>query len=516
MNRFRPIVFIFLALIILSPRAFCQVEEKDKEALRAVKKFAEKVLNGNRGILNLDSQQTIAELKKRKSLNAFSPDFSLNYDGSKSANRSYNSITGLEEDYSTRRRSNTASLNQKTVFGDLGLNYSGSKTEFTSSQASYFESMFLSLQTGILRRNFRINKLERRLAHLTFKIETARNDAVLMDVLLEGFQGLFNRILSEKNAFQKKENLDFYATLVEEAKIKLKNGMGSELDLKQSDMRLNQALTGQEETTLQLKEYDRRLKLLFGEEKWDSELASFSLDLIVDAIPEELDPKKMIKTAFEKRPDFIAATNETKLQETALNIGKENKKPDLSAVLSWGKQGRSTQKSLASDMRDKNWNLAIVYNTKIGPDNQKIDFRIERERLKNLRRNLKQKEEEIKVAIIRGIDNLIFFRKNLESLKASSRLSSEVLEGQRLNFQLGRISLLDLSRYQQEADSAKIAVVNGETQLIMSWLRLKYETGELLELFLPENKKKYVKNLSGENFEIVPVEIGDEGSEISN
>ena len=92
---------------------------------------------------------------------------------------------------------------------------------------------------------------------------------------------------------------------------------------------------------------------------------------------------------------------------------------------------------------------------------------------------MQQKRDDIRLALADALERLEFHRSNLALLKDSEKLSAEVLEGQQLNFQLGKISLLDLTRYQQEFDNASLAVIQGEARLILEWLRLHYETGTL-------------------------------------
>jgi len=57
------------------------------------------------------------------------------------------------------------------------------------------------------------------------------------------------------------------------------------------------------------------------------------------------------------------------------------------------------------------------------------------------------------------------------------------LEGQRLNFQLGKTSLLDLSRYQEDHQQACLSVIRAEAELVLSWLNLLAETGTLVTRF---------------------------------
>ncbi len=92
---------------------------------------------------------------------------------------------------------------------------------------------------------------------------------------------------------------------------------------------------------------------------------------------------------------------------------------------------------------------------------------------------MNQKRADIKTSATQAFERFEFYRRNLVSLKASQKLAAEVLDGQRLNFQLGKVTLLDLTRYQQDFDNASLAVVQGESRLITEWLRLLYETGTL-------------------------------------
>jgi len=469
----------------------------------ALADFAALVVEGNRSILASEHDLESAMFEKHKVLAAFSPDIYFSSDSSRSANRNFNPITGIEEDYSTRRQGSGAGVVQRTPIGRLSYDFSRSKTEYTTSQSSYFQSLYLSWQAGLLRHDVKLDRLERRMAHAGYEISRAQADAAVLDVLLGSFQSLFSRIVADRNQKLKQHNLSFYRTLVEEAEIKLKNGMGSELDLKQSSMRLQQAETGNEETALALNETDRRLALQMGRSAWRSEIASFSTDELISAIPVALDPDELISTALRHRPDYRVFENQYQVQKASLARFRELSRPDLTARARWGKQGRGFEENAAAAMRDKSWDVAVTYKFSFGPEEEKLSYSSQLEKFKAFESRLEQKRAEVESAVSEAHERLEFFRRNHASLKASERLSAEVLEGQRLNFQLGKISLLDLSRYQQEYDNASLALVQGETRLILEWLRLLYETGTLADYAGIKNGSDFRQTI------IVPVEAAD-------
>ncbi len=74
-----------------------------------------------------------------------------------------------------------------------------------------------------------------------------------------------------------------------------------------------------------------------------------------------------------------------------------------------------------------------------------------------------------------------------------------------MNFQLGKISLLDLTRYQQEFNNASLAVVQGESRLMMSWLDLLYESGTLAS-YLQVNDLNRLAGVAMPGYKIEPVE----------
>ncbi len=444
-----------------------------------LKRFAELVLAGNRNLLAAKHDLEGAMFSRHKALEVFSPQFYYSSDASKASNSSYNSLTGLEEDYSTRRRGSGAGISQRTPLGQLSYDYSTSKTEYTSTQSSYFQSLYLSLQSGLLRNDAKVSSLDRRIAHADYEMSQAQADSVLLDVLYGSFQSLFNRMVAARNQGIKQQNLSFYASLVEEAEIKLKNGIGSELDLKQASMRMQQAETGNAETGLNVQETDRRLAAQLGNIAWDRQVASFALEPVLDCIPEELNQNSLEEAALSNRPDYRVFLSQYKQQKAAFEKARQLSRPDLSARARWGRQGRGLSDDDAAGMPDKSWDVSLVYSMSFGPDGEKLDFAMQRERLKAFEAKLAQKRDDIRLAVTDVLERLEFHRRNLVLLKDSMKLSAEVLEGQQLNFQLGKISLLDLTRYQQECDNASLAVIQGEARLILEWLRLHYETGTL-------------------------------------
>ncbi len=481
----RPLIFCAMLFWLCVSCAWCEEIDIDSTAdetgFLPLKKFAEQIISGNRSLLAAGHELETARLARHKALEAFSPQMNFSSEASKDANSSYNSVTGLEEDYSTRRRGTSAGIAQRTPLGQLSYEYSSTRTEYTNSQSSYFRSLYLSLQSGLLRNDARVDALDRRLAHADYEIGEAQADSVLLDVLLAAFQSLFNRMVAERNQEIKRQNLKFYASLVEEAEIKLKNGIGSELDLKQASMRLQQAETGNAETGLSLQETDRRLAAQLGNINWSREIASFPLEPVLKSIPASYTLEKLEEEAFRNRPDYRIFLSQYKAQKAAFEKARQLSRPDLSARARWGRQGRGASQNDAADMNDKSWDVAIMYSTSFGPDGAKIDFTAQRERLRAFEARLAQKRDDIRLAVTDAMQRLDFHRRNLALLQASMQLATEVLEGQQLNFQLGKISLLDLTRYQQEYDNASLSLVQGETQLILEWLRLQYETGKLAD-----------------------------------
>lgn len=493
-------IFILIALLpcIMGNAAEIAGDDANTASSTAViaplQTFARLVIDGNRTLLAAEHELESAIFEKTRALEVFSPHFYYSSDASKSANRDYNSTTGTEEDYTTKRRGSRAGISQRTPLGNLSCDYVNDKTEYTTSQTSYFKSLYLSVKTGILRNDAHLNSLERRLAHAEYEINQAQTDSILLDVLLNAFQSLFNRIVAARNQTLKKQNLNFYASLVEEAEIKLKNGMGSELDLKQASMRLQQAETSHEETALTLHDNDRQLTAQLGRINWNPEIASFSLEGVLQCIPANISQTEYEKIALSQRPDYRVYISQYKMQRAAFDRAREQSKPDLSASARWGKQGRGFTEDNATNMPDKSWDVTVTYNMSFGPEPEKLSFASQREKLKAFQAKLDQKQDDIKIAITEAIERLEFSRRNLALLKASEKLAGEVLEGQRLNFQLGKVSLLDLTRYQQEYDNASLAVVQGESRLIMEWLRLLYEAGALAEFVKTDNGKDIGNN----------------------
>lgn len=477
-------------------------------AITPLRVFASLIVAGNRGLLAAGHDLESAMFEKHKALEVFAPRFYYSSDASKNANSIYNSLTGIEEDYSTKSRGSGAGISQRTPLGKISYDLVNSKTDYTNSQTSYFQSLYLSWQTGLLRNDARLDALERRLAHVDYEIGEAQTDSILLDVLLNSFQSLFDRMVSARNQTLKIQNLSFYASLVEEAEVKLKNGIGSELDLKQASMRLQQAETGGAETELALHESDRRLAAQLGSIDWNREIASFSLESVLQCIPENVSLPELEAAALAKRPDFRVYLSQYKMQRAALDRARELSRPDLTARARWGKQGRGFSEDDAATMPDKSWDVALVYTMSFGPEAEKLNFSSQREKFSSFAAKLAQKRDDIKIAVAEAIERLEFFRKNLAALKASEKLAAEVLEGQRLNFQLGKVSLLDLTRYQQEFDNASLSVVQGESRLIMEWLRLLYETGSLAE-FVNAGKGRDLRQKKRAKAEIVEFKSED-------
>lgn len=194
---------LFCLLLSLTPLA----AQENASSSSPLTRFAQAVVAGNRNLLAAAHELESSMLDKHKALAAFSPEFSYQLERSKSSNSSFNSITGVEEDYSTRRNGISTGISQRTPLGNLGYSLSQSKTEYTTSQTSYFSSLYLSWQAGLLRNDARLNALERRMIHANYDIAIAQTDSLLLDVLLSSLQSLLNRIITARNENLRRQNL---------------------------------------------------------------------------------------------------------------------------------------------------------------------------------------------------------------------------------------------------------------------------------------------------------------------
>ncbi len=451
------------------------------QSLNRLASFAELIASSSATILatghDLEASRNSAMQQKM----GFRPLLRVDEGSSKSSNRNYNTLTGIDEDYTTKRKGSTVSLQQRTPIGTARLDFERSRTEYTTAQASFFSSAYMTLETGLLRRDSRMLTLEKQISRSGWLTEKERFDSVLLDTLMSGCNMLLDRLLAEQNLLFRERNLIFYQKMLEEANVKLENGLGSELDRKQAEMRLTMAETDLEQSRLSLEEADRQIGVLLASSTWNHDLASFTPGELAAAVPPEFSPEALTDVALKKRPDIRMIRVQLETQKKSVSLAREKAKPNVSSSLRWGRQGRATDQEMARDMRDKSWDVLIGYETTLGPRPEKLEKRAEQERLNALEDRFGLSCDAARKAVIDKADRLKFQLKNLADLKQSKALSAEILEGQRLNFQLGKVSLLDLLKYQSDFEASCLAEIQGETALVRYWLQLQYEIGQLTE-----------------------------------
>lgn len=447
--------------------------------------FARAVMEANREVAASRQDLEASRQEYRKVPTRFQPILTITEDNAKSANRNYNSLTGIDEDYTTRQQGTQVSLKQETRLGTGRIDLARTRTAYTQAQNSYFQSAYLALDRSVFRNPGQKIALEKRVGRQQFRSAATRTEASIQQVLLEGFRALFERIIAKQEFEFKSRSLAFYQNLVEEADLKLANGLGSELDLKQARMRQSNAETGLEQSRLSLEEADRRLGLVLGSADWERSLASFTPGAIASLVPDRLDVQEVLHEGLPQRFELRQAETQVDLQRQALRLARDGARPDVNLSLRWGRQGRGTSEELARDMRDKSWEVIFTWTQPIGERAEVLDRRAEAIKLAATTLRRDQAAEEGRKAIQEAVARVGFHRQRVRDLSASSRLSAEVLEGQRLNFQLGKTSLLDLSRYQEEHQEACLAVIRAEAELVLSWLNLLAETGGLARQFGP-------------------------------
>ncbi|MBF0502542.1 MAG: TolC family protein [Candidatus Riflebacteria bacterium] len=445
----------------------------------ALKAFAAALVSGNRAIAASHHDREAARQDFGKQLTGFRPKISIEQGAAQSTNSIYNTLSGQDEDYASKQRGTTIGVSSKSPIGQTRLNLETSTTGYTQAPTSYFQSAYLSLQAGILRRDAVVNHLERRLDTGRYRLDQARGDSVLLDTMYDGVSALIDRLIAEGNNTFRLRNLDFYRKMIEEAQVKFDNGLGSELDVKQARMRLTIAETDLEESRLTLEEADRKIGLLLGTIAWDRSLAGISPGDLAAIVPEAIVEEDMASTSIRLRPDLRLIALERENAETSLRLACENAKPDISLAAKWGRQGRANASDLARRMHDKSWDISVTYSRAIGANPESFDRRSEIERVESVKIHQNETLESVKRSITETCNRIRFNRKNLADVQASQKLSAEILDGQRLNFQLGKISLLDLWRYQSDYESTSLSVIRAEATLAKSWMELLYRTGDL-------------------------------------
>lgn len=407
----------------------------------------------------------------------------------KSANRVYNTVTGIDEDYSTRRTGQTMGLGRRTRFGEGRLELERSRTDYTGSGASHFQSAYLAWETPLLQRPWKIYDVEFSRTEYPFQAERIRYDQVVQEVCLEGLRLIIERQVSLQHLAFLSRNLTFYQRMVEEAEIKLKSGLGSELDLKQARLRMQLAENRQREVALGLEEVARRLVVLMHDPEWEAEVASLSTGALVALVPASFSATAALEDARRQKPGLAQLTLERKQLEQDLAEAREKDKPAVNANLRWGRQGRASDPSMAREMKDKSWDLLVGYSTAIGPRPERLERRKQSEKLKSLAQTWDVTLAETRRNLEDQMERVRFFRRSLEDHRSSRALSAEVLEGQQLNFQLGKTTLLDLNRYQSDFEESCLAVFRAEAQLAQAWFGFLHEQGALTTFLAGELRK---------------------------
>lgn len=483
MPDYKSLVFTFLLLLFnCSNNAFTQTTEN--EELQTLQSFALEVLNSSHRLKAVSKDSEAAKLEMQRSRLNFNPEVSVTHFSSKASDKTFNPLTGLEEDYSTDRQGVNINLSQPTQIGNAQVNIEKSNTDFGSGSRIYFESLDLILESGLIRRDANINRLERKMASSRYNIEKAREDSAILDTLMQSFEALFSRLIALRNLQFRTRNIKFYQTMLDEAQIKLENGLGSKLDLRQAQMRLTLAKTALHESELSFKEADRQIDLLLGDPDWDRKHGDFSAGNL--PVNQSYDINELLSSALKNRPDMKIINTQLQLQDQNFSLAHERSRPNLVARFVNRRQGRSADSSIAANKGDKSWNLAVTWSTKIGHRPERLTKRIEEKRLSALNERLIAAIDRTETEVINAIKRFKFNQSNLTALKNSALLSQEVLEGQQINFQSGSISLLDLSRYQTEFEEAEMSALRAEAVLALSWIHLLYVSGELRNVFVPE------------------------------
>jgi outer membrane protein TolC len=283
----------------------------------------------------------------------------------------------------------------------------------------------------------------------------------------------------------KREDLDLAQQLLDENRKKLQIGTMSPLDVVQAESGVasrEQAIILAERT---IKDNENALKILISQNVREFQGESFvPVDYpIVEMV--ETDVARSIRTAFEKRPDYIAAEQAVEKQNIQVKFTRNQLWPeiDLQASYGWNGLGENLG-NWASSVGTRDypvWAAGVMVTFPLGDRQARANYHSARLQAEQLLLQLKQLEQQIVVAVDNAVGHVSADLKSVEAAHAATRLADESYKAEKTKLLAGTSTTFLVLQAESLLADARSAEIRAHADYAESLVTLAQQEGTTLQ-----------------------------------
>ena len=350
---------------------------------------------------------------------------------------------------------------------------------------TYNGSAVFSVSQPLLKNfGFDVNTAQIRIARKSQAIATQNFIFQVINSIASVETAYYELVFTIEDYKAKRDDLTLAQQLLDETRRKVQIGVSSPLDVTTAES----GVASREEAIIvaaqAIKIAENNLKLLISQNVSEYHGVSFvPVDYpVVEMV--ETDVARSIRTALEKRPDYIAAKELVERQNIQIKFSRNELWPeiDLSGSYGWnGTGGTFGEWSTNIGSRDNpQWLAGMSLTIPLGNRQARASYQSARLQGEQLLLQLKQLEQQIVIAVDNAAGNVQASLKSVEAAAAARRLAEESYQAERTKLQAGTSTTLNVLTQESALADARSAEIRARASYSESLVSLAQAEGTTL------------------------------------
>ncbi|RMG04833.1 MAG: TolC family protein [Nitrospirae bacterium] len=300
----------------------------------------------------------------------------------------------------------------------------------------------------------------------------------VMDIIDQYYEVCYRKAVLKGAEFA----LDLSTSVLEEVKLKIKEGLLPRVDIYEAEADLSKRETELETAQAEYSKALERLWFLLG---GNTEGEPSDCQPVVERVSLVLE--NYIKIAHERHPEVLRLKEELKSKEVMVGFYKNALLPELDITTSVGVGGVAERRGEALDLLreggDRNWAIGVSLSLPLERGVDKARYRkavFEKEKVET---SLEDTLKKIELQVKEGILDYNLARKRIETAGKLREATEKRYEAGREMFAQGLVGINDLLRYQKDYIDATVGEKKAVLDSARAYYRLQRVSGLILDAF---------------------------------
>ena len=206
-----------------------------------------------------------------------------------------------------------------------------------------------------------------------------------------------------------------------------------------------------------------------------------NLELIALEIPQVVKPAlpsatEILQLAFTNNPNYLNTSLDIKIAQLNLSLAEDNKRWDLDLNVSYDNNLNSISEDSSEFSSSLNLNREFFGDLRLERDVIRSQILLQQNR-----NTLAESQATLEIEVQNSIREVNFRLTEVEQAKQATQLSQQQLENEREKLRLGRGSIIDVIRFEEDLVNAANRELNAVIAYLNALTRLEQTTGTTLE-----------------------------------